>query len=155
MTSRRLILTAATLALVSLPLVAAEHPDITGTWMLDAAKSDFGPMPVPGDLVVTVEADGDAFSVRQTGGGQPDLVLRFNTSGREVTNELPSGKMTSTHRWEGADLVADIVITTGDGTKVTFKDRSRWSPDGKSMTTERQISGPMGDGQVRMVLNRK
>ena len=155
MTTRRLILTAAAVAIVTLPLVAAEHPDITGTWTLDAAKSDFGPMPVPGDLVVTVKADGDAFSVQQTGGGQPDLVLQFNTAGREVTNELPGGKMTSTHRWEGAVLVADIVITTGDGAKVTFKDRSTWSADGKSMTTERQISGPMGDAQVKMVLNRK
>lgn len=131
-TRRMMLLSATALALFSFPLVAAEHPDITGTWLLDATKSDFGPMPVP-----------------------PDLVLRFNTAGREATNELPGGKMTSVHRWEGAALVGDIVITTGEGTKITFKDRSTWAADGKSMTTERQVSGPMGDGQVKMVLNRK
>jgi hypothetical protein len=50
-------------------------------------------------------------------------------------------------------VVADIPITTGDAAKVGFKDRSTWSADGRSTTTERQVSGPMDDGQVRMVLN--
>jgi hypothetical protein len=154
MTIRRVILATA-VAAISLPLFAGEHPDITGTWAIDAARSDFGPMPLPADLVVTVTADGDTFTVHQTGGGQPDMDLHFNTSGKEVKNELPGGTMTSTHRWEGAALVGDIALTTGDGTKITFKDRSTWSADGKSMTTERQISGPMGDGQIKMVLNRK
>jgi hypothetical protein len=155
MNRRRLFFTVAALALCSLPLLAAEHPDITGTWVIDAAKSDFGTMPVPADLVVTVKASGDEFSVLQTGGGQPDLELHFNTAGKEVANDLPGGKMTSTHRWEGAVLVGDVTITGGDGTKVTFKDRSSYSADGKSMTTERQISSPMGEGQMKMVLNRK
>jgi hypothetical protein len=155
MRTRSLILTTAVLALAGLPLAAAEHPDITGTWTIDAAKSDFGPMPAPSDLTVTVTASGDDFSVLQKGGGQPDLELRFNTSGKEVANELPNGKMTSVHRWEGAVLVGDITFTLADGTKVTFSDRSTYSADGKSMTTERKISGPMGEGQMKMVLNRK
>jgi hypothetical protein len=155
MRTRPLILTAAALALVSLPLLAAEHPDITGTWAIDAAKSDFGPMPVPADLVVTVKAAGDDFSVLQSGGGQPDFELHFNTSGKEVTNDLPGGKMTSTHRWEGAVLVGDVSVTLGDGSKLTFKDRSSYSADGKTMTAERQISGPMGEGRMKMVFNRK
>jgi hypothetical protein len=87
MGTRPLILAVAVtaLAFVSLPLLAAEHPDITGTWAIDAPKSDFGAMPAPNDLVVTVKAAGD----------------------------------------------------------------------GKTMTTERQISGPTGEGQMRMVFNRK
>jgi hypothetical protein len=150
-----MMLAAATIAAAALPLFAAEPPDITGVWALDPDKTNFGPMPVPADLVVTIKSDGDAFSAHQTGGGQPDILLHFNTSGREVTNALPGGKMTSTHRWEGAALVGTILIAADDGTKTTFKDRSTWSADGKSMTTERQISGPMGDTQIKMVLNRK
>jgi hypothetical protein len=45
MRTRPLILAVAALALVSLPLLAAEPPDITGTWAIGAPKSDFGAMP--------------------------------------------------------------------------------------------------------------
>jgi hypothetical protein len=146
---------AAALALLVNPVLAAEHPDMVGTWTIDAGKSDFGPMPVPSDLVFKITAEGQEFSVIQSGGGQPDLDLHFNTSGKEATNQVPGAKMTSTHHWEGAVLVGEILVTGDDGTKLTFKDRISYSPDGKVMTVERSMSGPMGDGQMKMVLNKK
>lgn len=150
------LLTTPALALLAGPALAAEHPDIAGTWILDAPKSDFGTMPAPADLTFTIKAQGDEFSVLQTGGGQPDLDLHFNTSGKEVVNQLPGGpKMTSTHHWEGAVLVGVIAVAGDDGGGATFKDRISYSPDGKVMTLERAISSPMGDGQLKMVLNRK
>jgi hypothetical protein len=79
---------------------------MSGTWAVDPAQSDFGPMPVPSDLVLTVKVEGQDFSVHQTGGGQTDIDLRFNTTG-------------------------------------------------KVMTFDRNMSGPMGDGQMKIVLNKK
>jgi hypothetical protein len=146
---------AATLALLATPVLAAEHPDMTGTWVLDAVKSEFGPMPGPSDLVFTIKAEGPDFSVLQTGGGQPDLELHFNTAGKEATNQVPGAKMTSTHHWEGAVLVGQILVTGDDGSNMTFKDRISYSPDGKVMTLDRAMSGPMGDGKMKMVLDRK
>ncbi len=135
--------------------VAAEHPDITGTWALDAAKSDFGPMPAPADLVVTITGKAPDYQIHQTGAGQPDMDLRFSTSGQPVTNEVGGAKMVSTHRWEGDVIVGEVALDTPDGNHITFKDRISYSPDGKVMTTERTISGPMGEGRVKMVMNRK
>ncbi len=145
---------AAVLALSGFAL-AAEHPEITGTWALDAAKSDFGAVPAPADLVVTITGKAPDYQIHQTGGGQPDMDLRFSTSGQPVTNEVPGAKMTSAHRWEADVLVGDITLVLQDGTNVSFKDRISYSPDGKVMTTQRTISSPMGEGQMKMVMNRK
>jgi len=134
---------------------AAEHPELTGTWVLDAAKSDFGPMPVPADLVVTITGKSPDYQMHQTGGGRADMDLRFSTSGQPVVNDLPRAKMTSTHRWEGDVLVGEVLLETADGAKITFKDRVSCSADGKVMTTERTMSGPMGEGKMKMVMNRK
>jgi hypothetical protein len=151
----RLLAVTAALALLAVPVVAADHPDITGTWALDAAKSDFGQMGGPSDLVFKITAQGPEFTVDQSGGGQPDVSLHFNTAGKEVTNEVPGGKMTSAHHWEGQALVGEIKVVTDDGSTITFKDHISYSPDGKVMTLKRAASGPMGDSQMTMVMNRK
>jgi hypothetical protein len=150
----RLICVVSTLAALASPLRAAEHPNMAGTWTIDAAKSDFGPMPVPADMVLTVKVDGPEFHVHQTGGGQPDIDLHFDTSGKEVTNDVPGAKMTSTHRWDGDVVAGEITIAADDGSKLTFKDRISYSPDGKVMTLKRDISGPMGDGKMTIVMNK-
>jgi hypothetical protein len=151
----RLLTVTTALALLAVPVVAVDHPDITGTWALDAAKSDFGQGPAPSDLVFKITAQAEEFTVEQSGGGQPDMSLHFNTSGKEVTNDVPGGKMTSTHRWEGQALVGDVKFVTEDGSTITFKDHISYSPDGKVMTLKRAASGPMGDFQMTMVMNRK
>jgi hypothetical protein len=152
---RHLLPLAAGLALLSSPVVAAETPDMTGTWLVDPVKSDFGPMPVPDDLRVDVRVEAGEFYLKQSGGDQPEYELHFNTSGKEVTNQIPGARMTSTHRWEGAILVGEIKIMTDDGNTLIFKDRISYSPDGKVMTTKREISGPMGEGKMTLVMNKK
>ncbi|HXY40516.1 MAG TPA: hypothetical protein VEQ10_12650 [Vicinamibacteria bacterium] len=140
--------------LLASPALAA-HPDMTGTWVVDAAKSDFGPMPEASDLAFKIAATGEDFTVIQSGAGQPETTLRFNTSGKEVTNEVPGAKMTSAHHWEGNVLVGDIKLIAQDGSTITFKDRVSFSADGKVMTLSRDISGPAGASQQKLVMNRK
>jgi hypothetical protein len=155
MKSLRLVSLAALLALLSSPVIAADPPDMTGVWLVDIAKSDFGPMPAPSDLRLDIRTEAGEFYVKQSGGGQPEVELHFNTSGKEVTNELPGARMTSTHRWEDAVLVGELKIVTDDTTTLTFKDRTTYSPDGKVMTSDRTLSGPMGEVKMKLVLNKK
>jgi hypothetical protein len=146
---------AASLALFCSPVLAADHPDIAGTWIVDVAKSDFGPMPAPPDLQFEIKAQADDFTVKQTGGGQPEVELRFNTAGKEMTNQIPGAQMTSTHHWEGSVLVGEIKIAADDGNKITFKDRNSYSADGKVMTMSREITSLLGDAKMTIVMNRK
>ncbi len=152
---QRLIPVAGAFVLLASLVLAADHPDMSGTWTVDSARSDFGPSPVPDDLTLKITVEGQEFHVHQSGGGQSDLDLHFNTSGKEVTNDMPGARMTSTHHWDGDALVGEIKIATGDGGNMTFKDRISYSADGKVMTLKRDISGPMGEGQMKIVMNKK
>jgi hypothetical protein len=152
---QRVVCVGAALALVAGLVVAGEPPDISGTWTVDAGKSDFGPMPAPSDLVLRIAVDGEDFLVHQSGGGQDDLELRFSTSGKEVTNEVPGASLVGIHRWEGEVIVGELRVATDDGTTMTFKDQISCSPDGKVMTMKRDISGPMGDSQITIVMNKQ
>ncbi len=152
----RLTTVAVALAALATPAIAADHPDINGSWLIDTGKSAFGQAPIPADLDFKMKTEGQDFTVTQTGGGQPESTLRLNTSGKEVTNELPGGeRITSTHRWEGNVLVGDITLVTADGTKLAFKDRISISPDGKVMTMKRDTTGPMGQSQITLVMNKQ
>ena len=52
-------------------------------------------------------------------------------------------------------LVGELKIATDDGNDLIFKDRISYSADGKVMTLDRAVSGPMGDGKMKIVMNKK
>ncbi len=151
---RRFLLAAAVGLLANLAL-AADHPDISGTWAIDAPKSDFGQGPVPDDLLLKIKVSGADFDVTQSGGGQAEQNLHFNTEGKENTNDVPGAKIKGSYHWDGPALVGELKIATDDGNDLTFKDRISYSADGKVMTLDRAVSGPMGDGKMKIVMNKK
>jgi len=130
--------------------LGATPPDMNGTWTLDLSKSDFGGIPIPTDLTITIAANGSRLHVTQTGGGQPQIEMTLDTEGKEMVNEIPGGKMTSRHRWQGETLVAEVKLQLEDGTTLTMNDKISFSPDSKLQTVERLIKAPTGE--ARMVL---
>ena len=152
--NHRFLLAGAAVLLANL-ILAADHPDISGTWAIDAPKSDFGQGPVPDDLLLKIRVEGTDFYVNQSGGGQSDIDLHFSSAGKEISNEVPGAKITGAYHWEGAVLVGELKIAADDGNTMTFKDRISYSADGKVMTLNRDASGPMGDQKLKIVLNRK
>jgi hypothetical protein len=151
----RLFLIAGAVGLMATPVFATDHPDMSGTWTIDAQKSDFGQGPVPDDLQLKLRVEGADFYVTQSGGGQSDLDLHFSTDGKEMANDVPGAKITGKHHWEGSVLIGELKIASDDGNTMSFKDRISYSADGKVMTLDRDVSGPMGDGKMKIVLNRK
>jgi hypothetical protein len=150
-----LLLLAGTAVLLASPVLADTHPDISGTWMIDAAKSDFGPQPPADDMQLKIRVEGADFFVNQSGGGQGDVDLHFSTDGKEIVNELPGAKLKGAYHWDQKVLVGELKVETDDGNTITFKDRISYSGDNKVMTLDRDMSGPMGDAKVKLVLNRK
>jgi hypothetical protein len=130
-------------------------PDLSGTWVLDSVKSDFGGIPIPSDLIIKVVANGAVLRATQSGGGQPDMTMTFDTEGKEMVNEFPGGRMKSKHRWEGEILVGEIKITSDEGQSMTFHDKTSLSADGKVQTVERLMEGPGGEARMRMIWNKR
>jgi hypothetical protein len=121
---------------------AADHPDLTGTWKLDAAKSDFGPFPGPASMTDRIQQQSAEIVINRDRGGEP-VVIHIPLDGSERTNELRGNAMKTTAHWDGGTLVIDY---SGEQRGRPAKSQERWTvaPDGKSITVIRRLSGPQG-----------
>jgi hypothetical protein len=140
-------------ALAATPFAAAaDRPDFSGTWNINAEKSDWGGQPGPSTLTLVIRVQNPEFFVTQTS-DNGTLEFKFNSEGKPTVNELESFTMTSTHRWEGNVMLGDAKIE-GNGWLQNFKDRFSISEDGKTMTIEREVTGD-NPGKQRIVLEKQ
>lgn len=149
-------------ALVAVCLSAqGATPDFSGTWVLDSAKSDFGPAPAPSSIVSVIVHKEPTLTITTTQkGDQGEFVNErvITTDGKENTNKLktPMGEqdIRSTSSWKGATLTTAFTMDI-QGTPLSFADTWELSADGKVMTISRVIKSDQGDFSQRMVFNKQ
>jgi len=122
----------------------AEHPNFTGTWVMDAAKSEQSPL-TPDVMTYVVQQKGDQIVADRhvkTANGESDAHLVFAIDGKPWKNEWTQGAMNvvgrSTLSWEGSTLIIKTAITA-DGQAIDQVDRWTLGPDGKSVVVQRSI----------------
>jgi hypothetical protein len=128
-TTIRLVSLAAVL-LGAVALFGADHPNFSGSWKLNIAKSEMGSEGVTA-LVVDVKHKDPVltYTARGTAGGQDfEQTETFTTDGKP-SRDSQGANLTS--HWEGATLVAE---GTGDDGTVLYKLRLTLSEDGKTIT---------------------
>ncbi len=154
---------AACAALLALTISTAAQglPNFTGTWTLDAAKSDFGPMPPPESVVMVIDHKEPTVKVtttqkNQMGDSSNDST--YTTDGKENVNKMrgPAGDqdVKSTTKWNGKTLATSRTIEA-QGMSISIDDSWELSPDGKALTVSRQLKTPQGDFSTKLVLNKK
>ena len=136
--------------------------DFSGTWVLDAAKSEGVP---PGmEETMTVKQEGGNVTVdskRKTQRGERAMNAVFTGDGKEGDftmrmgpNEA-KGKRTATWAADGQTLeVTETISFQGpDGANVDSKTTRKWSlaADGKSLTVEENRTGGMRPGTSKRV----
>src|SRR3954468_15556406 len=135
-------------AAIVLPFTARAQtkPDFSGTWTLDASKSDApmgrggrgGP---PGPMTITQTAD----TLTQKRGEQ---TLTYKLDGSESANEVQGRGGVQTVKakahWEGSKLVIESTREI-QGFALTTKEERTLSADGKEMTVQTTASTPQGD----------
>jgi len=150
-------------ALLVVVSVAAQGalPNFSGTWTLDASKSDFGPMPLPESIVMVIDhKDPDVkMTITQKGPqGEVTGVTNVTTDGKENVNRMqgPAGDqdVKSTSRWNGRTLTTTRTLQA-QGMSIGIDDAWDLSADGKSMTVLREIKTPQGNFTTKMVLDKK
>jgi hypothetical protein len=154
---RRIGLILASLFFLAVSASAQTKPNFSGDWKLDAAKSNFGPMPAPTSLTQKISHNDPALKVQtaQTGDFDINSDFSFTTDGKESQNAVGNDfHMTSTAKWEGDTLVFDNKMDF-QGTAMTSTDKWSLSPDGKTLTQQRHFSGPMGEGDSVLVLEKQ
>ncbi len=143
---------------VSASGLAADKPDFSGTWTMNAAKSKFGPGAAPLTSYVrkvthtepslTIEDD-------QQGGyvGAVHFVVRYTTDGKQVSYDLNGLGMNATAAWEG-----DTLVTTsrdGAGIGLETKGRMSLSDGGKTLTLVFTALTPQGSIDVVYVFDKQ
>ena len=156
MRDRRIRWFAVALAALAVGVAQGGKPDFSGTWKLNAAKSDFGAMPAPERTDKIRHHDPVLLdSYTQSGPRGPFTVdMKYSTDGKETTSSLHGSDLKSIAKWEGDQLVIDGKLSL-NGSEVTLKDRWSLSPDGKTLTIQRHADTPMGKTEQRIVLEKQ
>jgi hypothetical protein len=136
---KKVLYTVLILALASVAF-AADHPDFTGNWKIDASKAAEGKGPSPQTTrKITEEGNVITMTEVQPGrdGNEVTIVRKFSTDASEVTGEMRGQPMKSHGAWEGDKLVSDTTI----GDKTMIHDVWSLSDDGKTWTNEMTFGG--------------
>ena len=148
-----------TLLTLAVGLVQAQaKTDFSGTWKINVAKSDFGPMPPPDSVTekITHVDPSLKLNVATTGGPQGDMTydISYSTDGKECVNRMGEAEFKSTLKWDGDELSID---TKGSfsGNEFTAKDRWVLSGDGKTLTVTRHFSSAMGDAEAKELFEKQ
>ena len=156
MTVRRLHLTLGLiLALSALPAFA--KPNFSGDFKLNISKSDFGGMPSPTSLSMTLTHEDPKLKsvVKQSGEmGDFEMEANYTTDGKECTNEIFGSPYKSVLTWDGDILLIESKGKFGDS-DFSISDKWSLSADGKTLTINRNFKSGMGDAVQKMVLEKK
>jgi hypothetical protein len=133
-------------------------PDLSGTWVLDVAASDFAKEAQPAKKVVTIQQRGSKLTMTVAEEGQRGAVnadAQYLTDGTPVTNPVLGNLMTTVAKWEGPELVMTTTGTFADN-EITLVDRYVLSADGKTLTIRRHFEGKQWGGvQDQVLVHRK
>lgn len=147
------------------PSVAATaHPNLTGTWNLNLAKSDFDQIPPPASETLVFTQTDSHITVAVTSDsdrGKENYTLGFPTDGTDTptpketipaTAELQI--LSSKGEWKGASFVFTEKITY-QGNPGTLTSTFTLSPDGKTLTRVMHISVDQGDFNTTSVFEKQ
>jgi hypothetical protein len=130
--------------------MAADKPDFSGDWKMDADKSTFGPMPAPSSMTAKIDHKDPDLTIVQTQNDQTSTA-KYSTDGKETTNSMMGNDMKSKAVWEGKTLVVNSSLDAG-GAAVKLVAKYTLSDDGKTLTNVLSISSPGGDFDMNIVL---
>jgi hypothetical protein len=125
------------------------HPNFSGTWNLDIAKSNFGQGQPPASEVDTITESGNSMSVvaAQKGGmmGDMNTTETFTTDGQPSTwDGMGGSKVNGTANWNGDKLVVNAK-TSFQGGDVHLTETYSLSADGKTLTKTLHAETGMGN----------
>src|SRR5260370_15511668 len=92
--------------------MAADKPDFSGDWKMDADKSSFGQMPPPASIVAKIDHKDPALSITTTQNHQTQT-FKYSTYGKETTNSMIGNCMKSKAVWDGKTLGISSTATMG------------------------------------------
>ena len=152
------ILALATAVVIPFTARAQSKPDFSGTWTMDAAKSDPAPQGRGGGGggggTQTVKQTAAELSV-QTEGRQGPQTMVYKLDGSKSSNKVMGrgGEQTveSTAKWDGSSIVIETTREI-QGMSITTKEVRKM--DGAAMVVETATNTPQGEVKRKVVYNK-
>lgn len=130
------------LALLTSATLTAQAPDLSGTWVLDKAKSQVVATAgftglisagVPATLHITQPANGSVVVESQV---NEQHVRIYKPGGQTSTPAGQGGAVTMTTKWDGRTLLSEGAVKAPNGDTTTIKEVLSLSADGKVLTVQ-------------------
>ncbi len=123
---------ACAVAIGSLGLRAQVHPDFSGTWTMDLARSEAAAQGNPiGPVTVTIRQMPEELRIDTTRNGRTESVRYLPASAKPTGG----GEMLGAFRWEGSKLLTTLV-TDINKQAITVQEARTLDPTGREMTVE-------------------
>ncbi len=156
--TRRFLIAAALTALTGLVCLGADKPNFSGSWKINNAKSDFGPMPSgPEKFERTIDHKDPELkmkTVQSFQGNERTSEVTYTIDGTEHAVKTAMGEAQVTATWKGNNLE---VVSKREIQGNEIKSVEVWtlSEDGKTLTTESTINSPQGEFKLKFVLDKQ
>lgn len=153
----------AVLLVFLVPALYAQHPDFSGTWVLNKAKSDFrmgrgGGTP---DIALKVKQTGNTIKVNEQFSsemGSRDRAYTLNMNGEEQQIQGFMGRpATATAQWDGSKLVISSTMSferQGQTMEMASDDTWSLSQDGKVLTIDSTTESSFGTRTSKRVFDK-
>ena len=151
------LLAASVLAVLFTPrgIVQDAKPDFSGTWTMDASKSDFGQMPAPQSIVIVIDHKEPALKAtvtQKTSEGEMTSTRNLTTDGKENKNTIRTmdgdQPITSTTKW-GDKVLTTAFSLTIQNMAINVTETWELSPDGKTLVATRDFATDQGASRRR------
>jgi hypothetical protein len=155
MAMRTLLRTLVAVWLVAASAAAADKPNFTGVWKMNAAKSSFGGAPAPDSIDRKISHAEPLIQIEEEQLGQAGVqktTRKYTTDGTGMSFESQGTEVTSSAVWqENALVIVSKVAAIG----VQFTDRMTLSSDGNTLTSAVRIDSAQGGIDVIVVFDRQ
>jgi hypothetical protein len=138
--------------------LAADKPNFSGDWKMNAAKSNFGAIPAPATYTRKVTHMEPSITIEntQTGtalGDQHDT-RTYTTDGKEVSYQANGADVKAAITWDGNALLINSKASI-QGMDILIKDTITLADDGKTMTDAVHVASPQGDIDLALVFDKQ
>ena len=134
---------------------AAEKPNFSGEWKMNAAKTNFGPLPPPTSIVRKVTHAEPSLSIveeQQGDLGTQNTTRKYTTDGKETSFEANGAEVKGSAVWDGSVIVVNSSV---DAVGLKFIDRMTLSEDGRTLTSVVHIASPQGELDITIVFDKQ
>jgi hypothetical protein len=153
--NRTVAATLITLAITAYDAPAQSRPDFSGSWKMNAARSDFGLVPPAVSIerkITHAEPSLTIVEGQDTGSGVQMVTRTYTTDGKKSTFMSQGAELIGTAVWEGNELVVTSEVAEA---MLKYVDRMSLSTDGRTLTSVVKLATPQGDIDMKVVFEKQ